>query len=146
MKVPECSFAGKFLGHDQVKNPHSSVYKSLSMLGIGRDALKHIPCLPDREAIDLAALEEMLKAQNARPCIVVANAGTLNTVDFDDLSKISDLKETYSFWLHVDAAFGGFAARSPDYSHLVDGINHADSITIDAHKWLNVGSMLQQGL
>ncbi len=117
--------------------PHSSVYKALSMLGVGRQVVKHIRCLPNREAIDVSALEEKLKEQNGHPAIVVANAGTLNTVDFDDLSKIADLKQKYSFWLHVDAAFGGFAGCSSDYSHLVDGINLADSITIDAHKWLN---------
>ena len=118
---------------------HSSVPKGLSMLGLGRQALVRVQTRPGREAIDLAALEHALaEGEGDGPCIVVANAGTVNTVDFDDLRAIAALRERYSFWLHVDAAFGAFAALSPEHAHLVDGLDLADSICIDLHKWLNV--------
>jgi glutamate/tyrosine decarboxylase-like PLP-dependent enzyme len=107
------------------------------MLGLGRKSMVVINTIPDREAIDVAKLEEELK-KSTDPVIVVANSGTVNTVDFDDLTAIGKLKSKYNFWLHVDAAFGGFAACSEKYSHHLEGINYADSITIDAHKWLNV--------
>jgi len=117
--------------------PHSTILKSLAMIGVGRKNVIYVKTIDNREAVDITELEKQL-SQQSQPVIVVANAGTVNTVDFDDLVAIGKLKEKYSFWLHIDAAFGGFAGASPKYRHLTEGINYADSICVDAHKWLNV--------
>ena len=117
--------------------PHSSSTKALSMLGLGRSAWQKVACLPGREAMDLAALERHLTGASG-PCVVIASAGTVNTGDFDDFRELARLKERHRFWLHVDAAFGGFASLSPVLQPLLRGWDCADSICIDLHKWLNV--------
>ncbi|MGW7346418.1 pyridoxal phosphate-dependent decarboxylase family protein [Streptomyces sp. NPDC054854] len=117
--------------------PHSSIAKALSFLGLGRSSLVRVPTLPDREAVDPAALARAL-ADTPGPAVVVANAGTVNTVDFDDLRAVAALKDHHDFWLHTDAAFGAFAALSPEHAHLADGLDASDSVCVDLHKWLNV--------
>ncbi|WP_216204466.1 pyridoxal phosphate-dependent decarboxylase family protein [Amycolatopsis aidingensis] len=117
---------------------HSSLSKALAILGLGRGSLRTVPTLDGREAVDPDRLAAELDALGGRPAIVVANAGTVNTVDFDDLRAIGALRERYPFWLHVDGAFGAFAALSPAHAHLVAGLAEADSVCVDLHKWLNV--------
>jgi glutamate/tyrosine decarboxylase-like PLP-dependent enzyme len=138
--------AGKDISRDGMTNdivvlgatPHSSVVKSLSMLGFGSNNLVKIKTLSGREAIDIQDLEEKLIHFEGKAVILNCSAGTVNTVDFDDIQEIVALKKKYNFWLHIDAAFGGFAAASPAHRHLLNGWEQADSITIDCHKWLNV--------
>ncbi|MDH3688871.1 MAG: pyridoxal-dependent decarboxylase, partial [Gammaproteobacteria bacterium] len=120
---------------------HSSTVKALAMLGLGRRCVQSIACLNQREAVDIDVLEQqlsLLEHSTSLPAVVVASAGTVNTADFDDLQALCELKSKYHFWLHVDGAFGAFAACSPRHAHLVASIEHADSITVDCHKWLNV--------
>ena len=142
---------GKQFGKDFAKNgisepitiltatPHSSSIKSLAMLGIGSNNYTTIKTIEgNREAMDISDLEKNIESLNGRPFILISSAGTVNTADFDDFKIISKLKGKYNFWWHIDAAFGGFAAVSDKFKHLVEGWEGSDSITIDCHKWLNV--------
>lgn len=118
--------------------PHSSALKALSMLGFGSKNLTLVPCLPDRESMDMQKFEALISQHPEEPFILISSGGTVNTVDFDDMQAIASLKKQYNFWWHMDAAFGAFAACSPQYAHLLQGWEKADSITVDCHKWLNV--------
>jgi len=116
---------------------HSSALKVLAMLGIGRAAVRKLT----RDAVgrlDLAALEAALRALEGRPAIVIANAGEVNAGDFDPIEPMAELARAHGAWLHVDGAFGLFARVAPRSAPLAAGAEHADSITVDGHKWLNV--------
>jgi glutamate/tyrosine decarboxylase-like PLP-dependent enzyme len=119
--------------------PHASAIKALAMLGLGRKVVERVAVLPGgREAIDPAALAAKLAESPGRPTIVLASAGTVNTGDFDDLVAVGELCRKHSAWLHVDGAFGIFAACVPAMRDLLKGLEQADSIAADGHKWLNV--------
>ncbi|HSL66774.1 MAG TPA: aminotransferase class V-fold PLP-dependent enzyme, partial [Actinomycetota bacterium] len=116
---------------------HPSATKALAMLGVGRSTVRRLSA-DDRGRLDLEALEGALRDLNGQPSIVVANAGEVNAGDFDPIARMADLAEAHGAWLHVDGAFGLFAAVSPRTRHLVDGIARAQSVISDGHKWLNV--------
>ena len=86
----------------------------------------------------MPALENALRGLNGAPAILVANAGEVNTGAFDPIAEMADLAEKYGAWLHVDGAFGLFAAMVPKTADLCRGVDRADSVTVDGHKWLNV--------
>jgi glutamate/tyrosine decarboxylase-like PLP-dependent enzyme len=113
---------------------HSSALKALAMLGIGRGNVQRFS--RDRHGrLDLAALEAAL---DGAPAIIVANAGEVNAGDFDPIEAMADLAEAHGAWLHVDGAFGLFARATPQAADLGAGIERADSVISDGHKWLNV--------
>jgi glutamate/tyrosine decarboxylase-like PLP-dependent enzyme len=116
--------------------PQSDV-KARGMLGLGRKALRAVPS--HGGAIDLAGFERTVAAIDG-PVIVIAAAGEVNTGAFDPIRAMAERCAAHpgGAWLHVDAAFGLYAALSPDHDHLLDGIEQADSVASDAHKWLNV--------
>ena len=117
---------------------HSSIQKAVELLGLGSDALHQIPA-NEHMQMDIAALK--LAIRNDRksgllPICVVGVAGTTNTGAIDDLQGLADTCAAEGLWFHVDGAFGAWAAIAPRSRHLVAGMERADSLAFDLHKWM----------
>jgi glutamate/tyrosine decarboxylase-like PLP-dependent enzyme len=116
---------------------HPSARKALQLLGHGKDTVE-VFSRDDVGRIDLAAVRRRLGELDGAPAVLIATAGEPNAGDFDPLADLAGLAGERGAWLHVDGAFGLFAALSPRTAHLTAGMERADSIAADAHKWLNV--------
>jgi glutamate/tyrosine decarboxylase-like PLP-dependent enzyme len=115
---------------------HVTVFAALRLLGLGAPAWRVATDAQGRMRTD--DLARVLEACPAGPTIVCAQAGNVNTGAFDPLQAVAEAAAARGAWLHVDGAFGLWAAASPARRHLVDGASRADSWAVDAHKWLNV--------
>jgi glutamate/tyrosine decarboxylase-like PLP-dependent enzyme len=116
---------------------HVSSLKALAMLGIGRDRVTY--CSADATGrLDPAALDRELDRLGGAPAIVIATAGEVNAGHFDPIAEVGDIAHEHGAWLHIDGAFGLFARVSPRTARLAEGVDRADSVISDGHKWLNV--------
>ncbi len=119
---------------------HHSINKAAGLLGLGHDHVRRVGVNQrfQMEAQALAMLVEEDLASGYVPFCVVANAGTVNTGACDRLEEIAEVASQYGLWLHVDACYGGFATLAPSKRDLFRGIERADSVALDPHKWLYV--------
>jgi aromatic-L-amino-acid decarboxylase len=119
---------------------HVSVRKALELLGLGGDSLRRVPADPVN-GLDPAALEAMIQADRKaglHPFCVIGTAGSVTTGAIDDLAALADVCSRQELWLHVDAAFGGALMLSDRLRHRLTGIERADSLAFDLHKWMHV--------
>lgn len=117
---------------------HFSVPKALRLIGITNRQMRRIPCTADYR-IDMDHLKSTIQediANGLLPFVIIANSGTTNTGAIDPLHEIADLAATHKMWVHVDGSYGASVALSKDHRHLIAGIERADSIAWDCHKWL----------
>jgi len=126
----------RFYASDQV---HSCHQKALETLGLGAKSLIEIPS-DDHQRMDIAALEQAIASDIAagnKPACVIGTAGTTNTGALDDLKAIAEICQRYEIWFHVDGCIGALLRIAPKHKTLVDGMERADSIALDPHKWLH---------
>lgn len=117
---------------------HMSIPKAADILGFGRDQVRLIGC-DDQFRMNVKLLREHIKEDiqaGAKPFCIVASAGTTNTGAVDPLSEIADVAREFALWFHVDGAYGAPAALDETKSHLLAGLERADSVSLDPHKWL----------
>jgi glutamate/tyrosine decarboxylase-like PLP-dependent enzyme len=111
---------------------HTTLFKSLGMLGLGRNRIVKVPV--DKQGRMLATKLPKITG----PTIVCVQAGNVNSGAFDPIAEICEQAHAAEAWVHVDGAFGLWAVVDPKHAHLVQGVENADSWATDAHKWLNV--------
>jgi glutamate/tyrosine decarboxylase-like PLP-dependent enzyme len=119
---------------------HFTNVKALRTLGLGADCVRHV-AVDERFRLSIPHLVEAIERDRAvgvRPAIVVAHAAAANTGACDPLREIAEVCREHGLWLHVDGAFGALLRVAPAYADLVDGLDLADSVTVDGHKWLNL--------
>jgi len=119
---------------------HSSIQKAVELLGLGAEAVHSVP-VDGQFRMDVPALRAGIAADRAagrRPFCVAASAGTTGTGAIDPLADLADVCATERLWLHVDGAYGAIAAAVPSYRARYSGLERADSVALDPHKWLYV--------
>jgi aromatic-L-amino-acid decarboxylase len=143
------------LGHDAAKDGllglrrgriygsaemHHSLLKAAGLLGLGRAAVELVP-VDDNQRVDVKALRSAVErdvAEGIVPVAVVGIAGTTNTGAIDDLAALADVAQDHGTWFHIDGAYGLFGRLDPRVSRAYDAVSRADSVIVDAHKWLCV--------
>jgi glutamate/tyrosine decarboxylase-like PLP-dependent enzyme len=119
---------------------HHSLERSVELLGLGGDALRWVPT-DDGCRIKLDALQGAIdddRRRNFHPFCIIGCAGTVDAGAFDDLNALADLARKENMWLHVDGAFGAWVRISRTHRHLADGMERADSLAVDLHKWMDM--------
>lgn len=118
---------------------HSCIDRSAELLGLGAANLRKIP-VDDGFRVDLAALEKSVRSDleaGCKPFCLIGNAGTVNTGAVDPLHSLADVAARHDMWFHVDGAYGALACLVPEERPRFAGLERADSLTLDPHKWLN---------
>jgi aromatic-L-amino-acid decarboxylase len=119
---------------------HMSIAKAADILGIGRDQVRTIAC-DERQRMRVDALRQSIQIdlrEGLRPFCVVGSAGTVNTGVVDPLAEIADVARQFELWFHVDGAYGAPGVLDERKKHLFAGLDRADSVSLDPHKWLYV--------
>ena len=119
---------------------HSCIQKAIELLGLGSKSLRKVP-VNDDFTINIKALEKTISAdrkQGLQPICIIGNAGTINTGAIDDMTALADLSEREELWFHVDGAIGAVAVLAENVKEQLSGIERADSVALDLHKWMHI--------
>jgi aromatic-L-amino-acid decarboxylase len=119
---------------------HSCIQKAVELLGLGSNSLRKVS-VNDDYTINIKAIEAAILADRKRglqPICIIGNAGTINTGAIDDLTALADLSEREGLWFHVDGAIGAVAVLAENVKEQLSGIERADSVALDLHKWMHI--------